>query len=101
MVLAREWLRPPGALFISRSGNRGSIAVFYLSLCLITRVKQIMLFATTRSCLDPTFLLCSHTLSLSFSFPLNSSAVALEGEVKHHKYQAAQHTQEGFSFSSN
>lgn len=49
-------------------------------------------------CPDPTYPLCSYTFSFSCSFPLNCSAIVLKGEVKHHKYQAAQHTQEGFIF---
>lgn len=82
-------------------GTRSKHCSSVCPLCLITRVKQIMLFANTHLSLDPTFLPCSHTLSFSSSFPLNSSAVALKEEVKHHKNQAVQHTQEGFHFSSN
>lgn len=56
-------------------GTERGIAVFRLSFCLIIWVKEIMLFATTHSSLDPTFLQRSHTLSFPCSFPLHDMAL--------------------------
>lgn len=107
--LASEWLRPPGALFISRAGNRAkhcSYRVFRLSLCLITRVKkgvktkEKMFFFSTHLCLDPTFLQGSRTLSFSSSFPHNSIALQyLSNEGYKTTYQALQYTRRVSFFS--
>lgn len=95
--LVNDW-GPLVPCLLADLGTERSIAVFRLSLSLIIRVKEIMLFATIHSSLDPTFLPCSHTLSFSCSFSLNGSAVALKWEVKRHNSKLLNTHRKAFIF---